>query len=467
MAKPQQIPDSVCVAYLHEAEVSHSWHVSISSSRIFDLRPGGPQRMLRGGFLAQYGSPASFDAARNKVAKAFLDDRDAEWLWWVDSDMGWEFDALERLMAVAHPTDRPIVGGLCFGNRPVADDGLNGQMFRMFPTVYAMDERPDAAGFTPIYDYPVNEVIQVGGTGSAFVLIHRSVFEKVRAKFGDVWYDRIPHPKNDVPFGEDLSFCIRATLCDVPIFVHTGVRTNHHKFEYLSEPAYFARLEAPPATERVTVIVPALHRPQNVRTLCESLRASTGLADVWYVCEPNDLLQWAEVEKYGARPIVKAGTFAEKVNYVAKDVTTPWLFITGDDVKFHPGWLDHAQFVAGRYKASVVGTNDLANPRVMNGEHATHMLIRTDYVNEQGASWDGPGTVCHEGYRHWFVDDEIVTVAKQRGAWASALGSHVEHLHPIVGKAEMDAVYELGQSNADKDKATFTRRAMKYGQVAA
>jgi glycosyltransferase involved in cell wall biosynthesis len=430
---------------------------------MYDVRPGGPQSLLRGGYLAQYGNEAGYDAARNKVARSFLDERDADWLWWVDSDMGWSFDSLERLMACAHPTDRPIVGGLCFGNKPVADDGTNGQMFQMFPTVYALDERDDKAGFSPIYDYPVNELIQVGGTGSAFVLIHRSVFQRIRDRFGDTWYDRIPHPKNDVPFGEDLSFCLRAIAVDAPIFVHTGVRTNHHKWEYLSEPSYFARLSAPPAKERVTVIVPVLHRPQNVAPLVESLRASTGLADVVFVCEDNDLIEWAEVDKAGAKRIVHSGSFAVKVNRAMRDVDTPWVFIVGDDVRFHPGWLDHAQFVGNRHNAAVVGTNDLLNPRVLAGEHATHLLIRTDYVKAVGASWDGPGVVCHEGYTHWYVDDEIVTAAKQREQWAMALGSHVEHLHHLNGKAAKDDVYEKGQANAQADAALFAQRARKFG----
>lgn len=460
------LPDSVCVAYLHQADVSHSWHESITASRIFDIRPGGPQRLLRGGFLAQYGSEASFDMARNKVAKAFLDERDADWLWWVDSDMGWEHDALERLMAVADPVERPIVGGLCFGNKPVADDGLNGAMFQMFPTIYAIDEKKDIAGFTPIYDYPVNELVQCGGTGSAFVLIHRSVFQRIRDRFGDVWYDRMPHPKSKIPFGEDLSFCVRAIVCDAPIHVHTGVRTNHHKFEYLSEAAYFSRMAAPPATERVTVVVPVLHRPQNVAPLVQSLRASSGLADVLFVTEPDDLLEWEQIDKAGARRITHPGTFAQKVNAALSHIETPWVFLVGDDVKFHAGWLDHAMFVANRYQANVVGTNDLANPRVIAGEHATHMLIRRSYIDEYGASWDGPGIVCHEGYRHWFIDDEIVTAAKERGVWAMALGSYVEHLHPLVGKAKHDDVYALGESESEKDQALFRKRLNKRKLVA-
>lgn len=457
---PSKAPDAVCVAYLHSNEVAHSWNVSIENTRMMDL--AGPQRLLRGGWIAQYGNEASYDTARNKVAKEFLDNRDSEWLWWVDSDMGWAPEALEQLMAIADPELRPIVGALCFGNTPASDDGMNGQGFRIFPTAYAIDERDDKAGFSPIYGYPANEVIQVGGTGSAFVVIHRSVFQKIRNKFGDVWYDRIHHPKNETPFGEDLSFCIRATLCDVPIFVHTGVRTNHFKWAYLTERAYFQQLVAPPATDEVAVVVPVVERPHNAEPFMRSLRASTGLARCYAICEQDDLLTQAAWQKAGAEVIVEdCTTFAEKVNVGYLSTIEPWVFITGDDVRFHPGWLDHAQNVARLHDAHVIGTNDMTNPRVMSGQHATHMLIRRSYIDEQGASLDGPGVLAHEGYHHWFVDDEIVLTAKQRGVFQAALGSIVEHLHPINGKADMDAVYERGQAKAKDDKRLFDRRRAK------
>ncbi len=105
--------------------------------------------------------------------------------------------------------------------------------------------------------------------------------------------------------------------------------------------------------------------------------------------------------------------------------------------------------MANRWDADVVGTNDLLNPRVMRGEHATHMLIRRSYIDEIGSSWDGPGIVAHEGYHHWYVDDEIVMAAKLRGRFQAAVGSHVQHFHPMGGKVPDDEVYV---------KALFTRR---------
>ena len=138
------------------------------------------------------------------------------------------------------------------------------------------------------------------------------------------------------------------------------------------------------------------------------------------------------------------------MNHAYEGTTEPWLLLVGDDVKFHPGWLDQAQHAA-RDGADVVGTNDLHNPVVTSGERATHLLVRRAYVDERGASWDGPKTVCHEGYRHWFVDNEIVEAAKQRGAWVFARHAKIEHLHPLWGLAPDDDTYALGRGFVERD----------------
>lgn len=227
--------------------------------------------------------------------------------------------------------------------------------------------------------------------------------------------------------------------------------------------------------ELVAVLVPVMRRPQNAAPFMESLQASTDRATVYPICDEDagDDASWRAWESAGAEVLASqrggwewfaqtAGTFAQKVNAGYRRTREPWLLLAGDDVRFHPGWLDEALRVADETGAHVVGTNDLGNARVLAGEHATHMLIRRSYVDVQGASWDGPGVVCHEGFRHWYVDDEIVTAAKQRGVWAPALGSIVEHFHPVWGLAPDDDVYRLGRSHAATDAALFERRRAVY-----
>ena len=447
---------SLC--YLHPNHISSSFHDSVLDLLGYDLGHGrhlGPWSKVR---CAAGGLPEG----RNKLVTGMLED-DVEWMFMIDADMGFAPDILERLHAVADRVDRPIIGGLCFAQRELHPDGAGGYRCFARPTIYDWVEHPDGhRRFTGRSDYPVNTLVKAGATGAACLLLHRSVFEKLEAEYGPTWFDRMRGTDGSL-LGEDISFFVRCGSLDIPLHVHTGIRTNHHKELWVSEPDFWSQFVAPPAIDPVTVIVPVLSRPANVAPLVESLRASTGLADVLFVTEPDDVFEWAAIDatKWANR-IVHPGTFAEKVNAALDHVTTSRVFITGDDVRFRPGWLDHLQFVADRYDAKVVGANDLGNPRVLAGEHATHMLIDVDYIRTEGASWDGPGVVCHEGYRHWYVDDEIVTVAKQRGVFQVALGSIVEHMHPIFGKAADDDVYRLGQSHANDDRATFTRRARKH-----
>jgi GT2 family glycosyltransferase len=449
---------TVAVASVENEKESTSFGKSYRSLLMYDISVGPGQ--IRAELPMRYGTDG-LEGARNEVVRQFLE-KDCEYLFWVDTDMGFTPDTVERLMEVADPAERPIVAGLCFMHKELGQDGMGGFDTTPIPTIFDWAEvGPDMHGFTPRRAYVPNEVTRCGATGSACILIHRSVFEKI----GGDWYTKIPNPETGKLMSEDISFCVRAAAAGCPVLVHAGVRTTHHKDVWVSEAQYWRSTPAPPATERVAVLVPVLNRPGNAAPFMESLRASTGLATAYAVVESEGddetRLAWAAA---GAERIDSGGghTFAEKVN-TGFDMTSevdpsPWLFIVGDDVRFHPGWLDQALHVANTTGRSVIGTNDLGNRRTMLGEHGTHLLIRRSYVDEIGASWDGPKVVCHEGYRHWYVDDEIVTAAKQRGQWAPALGSVVEHLHPIWGKAANDDTYELGMGASKADEKVFRGR---------
>lgn len=469
----------VLVGYLHGNDVSASFHQCLLDMIVYDGTAGG-------GRIASWAqvrcAAINIPDGRNDLCKALLRS-EQEWLFMVDADMGFDPFALDQLLSLADPETRPMVGGLCFAQRESLADGKHG--FRCFPRPTLLEWVPNPetgiVQFVGRAHYPVNSLIRVGATGGALLLVHRSVIEQMAAAFGEEWFTRTPDAAGNLQ-GEDIAFCDRARQLEIPLFVHTGIRTTHFKNLWLGEDDFWISFVAPPATERVDVIVPVLSRPQNVRPFMESLRASTGLAQAWFVCDEGDRVELdavldadAGVIIYPRDPSGVPGTFAEKVNLAYSflgdpqrrpvKAPRPWVLLVGDDVRFRPGWLDHAQDVARRYGAHVVGTNDLCNPRVVRGEHATHSLIRRSYVDELGASWDGPGVVCHEGYRHWFVDDEIVTVARQRGVFQSALASQVEHLHPMNGGAPDDDIYRLGSSYAERDRQLWERRLRAHTAV--
>ena len=143
--------------------------------------------------------------------------------------MGFGADTLSRLIDAADPVARPVVGALCFGLRKADEDHeLQAYDFLTFPTLYQWEERDDAAGFRVVPDYPTDTLVPVAATGAACFIAHRDLLGKIRAEYGDRWFDRVDHPKG-TRFSEDLSFFVRVAGVDAPTYVHTGIPTSHAK----------------------------------------------------------------------------------------------------------------------------------------------------------------------------------------------------------------------------------------------
>lgn len=451
-------PDAVVIAYAHDSKVSYSWHHSIIELVAFDVAHAG--RVMRGGWLAMKCGTNGLTEARNMAVEQFLEENQAPWLLWIDTDMGFSYDALEALRQVADPVERPVVGGLCFTQRELESDGKGGWSTAPTPTIFDWAQVGDEKGYAVRWNYPVNSVVRCSATGAAFVLIHRSVFERIKEKFGPIWYDRVRNPSMGRLMGEDMSFCVRATALEIPIHVHTGVRVTHHKEVWIGESDYWRErlIDTPALAQPTAVIVPTINRPEAAEPFMRSLRSTTGAGRAYALMVEGDPSESAWREAGAEILFSEREGWSPKCNAGYRQTSEPWLFFTGDDVKFHPGWLEQAQVAAHVHQASVVGSNDLGNPRVTSGQHAVHFLVKRSYVDEMGASWDGPGVVCHEGYRVWYPDDEVVTAAKQRGVWAMALGSRVEHLHPLWGKGDEKSNALPDEEAVKADRALFLRR---------
>lgn len=234
---------TVVVGYLDGGQWSACFGLSYRDLCLRDAL--GRQRIVRenGRELRQLCGTGGISEGRNEVARQFLDATDGEWLWFIDTDMGFAPDTVDRLVDTADYVHRPVVGGLCFAQRRTPRGDLHAEKFGIVPTVYRFVELDDELGFVPMADYPRDQAVKVGATGAACLLIHRSVLVKIREKHGDAWFDPIVHPTGlkggRRVFSEDLSFCIRVQGIDIPLFVDTSVKTCHEKGGiYLDEDAF-------------------------------------------------------------------------------------------------------------------------------------------------------------------------------------------------------------------------------------
>lgn len=236
--------DTVTVGYLHPGHLAACFARSLRDLLFADL--AGNQRIVshRFGEVDKECGAAGIVDGRNHLARTMCDESEADWLFMVDSDMGFGPDVVERLIAAADPERRPVVGGLAFAMKTDGRSSFYGIRYRAQPTLYEFYEDDERIGVVPMFDYPRNKLVRVAATGGACMLIHRTALEAVRAKYGDVWFDTIRHPKG-AHFSEDLAFCVRLAACDIPLHVHTGIRTTHDKGGvFLDEEFYDAQQAA-------------------------------------------------------------------------------------------------------------------------------------------------------------------------------------------------------------------------------
>lgn len=226
---------------------------------------------------------------------------------------------------------------------------------------------------------------------------------------------------------------------------------------------------------RVLLLVPVLGRPDRPAEFVASVAASYSgrlfSLETLFLVSPGDEAQEAacRLEAAASPETVAAhvvgwqadvGDYARKINEgwrIALGDSYAFVFLGADDLDFHPGWIEQAVSVQLDTGACVVGINDLGAPGTARGTAATHSLVSVDYTC---GLIDDPdqGKILYEGYDHSFVDNEFVGTAMSRGVFGHAPFSHVEHLHPIHRKSEVDATYEKGQRAFAQDRDLHNAR---------
>lgn len=151
-----------------------------------------------------------YDARNQAAQKAVAEGYD--YIFWIDSDMTFEPDLLERMFASIG--DKPFLTALCFGRRPPFKPCIFNELSASQEGLGVM---PHAENW---FDYPRNSIVEVAGAGFACVLQKVEMLDVMLSVYG-------------VPFfplaglGEDLSFCFRAAKIDFKMYADTSIKIGH------------------------------------------------------------------------------------------------------------------------------------------------------------------------------------------------------------------------------------------------
>ena len=223
MTNQKIVPNSVNIGYVHPNIVTEGFARSLANLCLWE-----PNQIIG---LTSASNPRQ-EVARNEAIKNFLKGP-SEWFMWIDTDMTFYHDAIQKLRSTALEHKADMVGGLGF----IYKRGPN----EIIPNGYNFDE--EKLYFAVIEDYESGKVYEIDGTGSGFILIHRRVFE---AWDNEYWHQTWrEHPVTGGPMGHDLAFCYQSVKVNgFKLLWDTGVKTGHTKYFELTEESYITYRES-------------------------------------------------------------------------------------------------------------------------------------------------------------------------------------------------------------------------------
>ena len=189
---------------------------------------------------------------RDKVINYWYDNNKSDWLFWVDSDVVVSPDTFNILWDSKDVKERPIVSGVYF-----TTDQPEEPLMTPLPTLFNFVNTDEAVGVARIHPMPKNQLIQIGAAGMGFVLMHRSVVERIREVIPEApLFSDIGHGKNFL--GEDIYFFALCDKADIPVWAHTGATAPHMKRFSFDEHYYnaFMGTQAEPKKPKSKLITP-------------------------------------------------------------------------------------------------------------------------------------------------------------------------------------------------------------------
>ena len=165
--------------------------------------------------------------ARNSLAKqAVIEGFDR--ILWLDSDMEFEPDLLVKLSADMDE-GRELVSGLYFKRKAPVKPVIYKEL-----GYYHSEEKNEVTPVAVSYeDYPRDSIFTIAGCGFGGCLVSVDLIKRVADQFGMPFSPIIG-------FGEDLSFCSRATQIGVELFCDSRVKLGHVGLGTITEQTYFS-----------------------------------------------------------------------------------------------------------------------------------------------------------------------------------------------------------------------------------
>jgi hypothetical protein len=281
------------------------------------------------------------------------------------------------------------------------------------------------------------------------------------------WFEFLKHPGGNGEIGEDISFCLKAKECGYEIFADSTVNVGHiggyafsiQDYWYYREQAVKdgkvvplgqqKELQEYKSETRISLLMPTRGRPDNIVRLLKSLHDTSHVMPQ-VICRIDDddaeaksaldqLIAAGEPLDYICGP---RATMTSYWNECAKATDAEIVMFAADDLIFRTKGWDSAVIKAfDSHPDQLIFVH--GNDGHWGNRFGTHGFLHRKWI-------DAVGYVLPPYFSSDYGDTWVNDVA-------NALNRRVyvqittEHMHPLWGKADMDATYQERLARHQKD----------------
>jgi hypothetical protein len=202
-----------------------------------------------------------------------------------------------------------------------------------------------------------------------------------------------------------------------------------------------------PEPARMLLIVPSRTRPESAHRFLNKVEATLAPVDVLFALDEDD--DTADLYPPLNVQIVKGGSMVAALNEVAVQHADSYAYIgfLGDDTLPHAGWYDRILRALESRPNSMAYGNDLIHGPGL----PTAIFMDTSVIKALGF-------MAPPDQKHLFVDNYWKALGEATGTLVYVPDAIIEHLHPLVSKAETDEVYAKVNSVWSHDEKMFNYR---------
>ena len=176
---------------------------------------------------------------REFVIRHWYEKNKADWLLWVDSDVVISPEKFLKLWNKKDKDKHPIVTGVYFTSKNPEEP-----LMVPLPTIFNFSEQEDGrVNIQPVHPMPKDKFIRVDAAGMGFVLMHRSVVDKIIEAVPDA--SMFLEAGSEKTFiGEDIYFFALCNKAGVEVWCDTSATVQHMKRFSFDEHYYGAFFSA-------------------------------------------------------------------------------------------------------------------------------------------------------------------------------------------------------------------------------